>query len=1495
MNQNILERGGRVRREVQHSSKITSKYSRFIASVLATMMAFAGLTSFAPAAFAQPASITNVTFESTEVEDGTRQQINVDWAVDGRGQNPVTISIDLPEELQGRSDSFSLYDGGTEAGTCEVTGDRVDCVLNEEYVDTNPRLSGSFNFWVDVQLDNDEEVDHIFDFGSVQSTVTVTPGESSYCEDDCAFTGGWKWKGAWENTWNDDIDLVWDVTLPTGTRTGGQYAPYPVGSQVVINDLMDLDVYEIVGEPRLYEARSVSESADGRWRPDYVVVNQNEVPRTVSEDKRTVTFDVRAGLTADELPAEHEPLESGAYSVEWDVRVIGGLRSNTTYTNEAEFTVGNVEQDTVQGSFLRQGGGGGVISEDEGQFRLTKEVIGDADVESNLEFTVDYSIDGVAQDPIVLQGGETFESGTFAPQTTVQLSEITPADTAEYEWSTPAFVVNGKEQSEVELTFTGANLGTTTEIRLINEATPKEEPPVPELEVFKNDEGDDVHQVEAGEEDVTVTITNDGNEALENFDFTDTTESGQDVVWNQEDLAGLEGLVLEPGDSYTVNGTVEVAAGETHRDNVVINAEGVISGDPVEDEDPTTYEAAPTYAIGDYVWIDANRDGIQGDPEDGEYPLNGVTVVLYDGEGEELDRTTTGADGRYIFDDLPAGDYQVGFELTEEQAERYEFTTYNVEHDAEVDSNAGDNGRSVVFTLGPDNEFLTSNEDYEYGSVQASEGIDPTWDAGVVVIPVPEIQVDKNEAGDDAHQVTAGEHDVVVTITNDGNEALENFEFADTTEDGHEVVWNEEDLAGLEDLVLAPGDSYTVNGTVQVDAGTTHRDNAVVNATGVISGEPVEDDDPTTYEADPTYAIGDYVWIDSNRDGIQGDNEDPLVGVTVELYTVDDEGNASEDPVDSTTTDENGRYIFDNLEAGDYQVRFILTDEQADLYNFTSYTEGEDPTVDSNAGEDGRSATITLNSDNEFLTTDYEYNSVNASEGIDPTWDAGVQFIVQPEIQVDKNESGDDVHQVVAGEHGVQVTITNAGDEDLENFQLEDTTEDGHDVVWNEEDLAGLEDLVLAPGDSYTVNGTVQVDAGTTHRDNVVITANGVISGEPVEGEDPTTYEADPTYAIGDYVWVDENRDGIQDEGEDPLSGVTVVLYDGDGEEIDRTTTDDNGRYIFDNLPEGDYQVGFELTEEQQRLYNFTTYTEGDDPATDSNAGENGRSPVFTLGPDSPLVSDDDYEYFEVEASAGIDPTWDAGVVLKPYAIGDYVWIDANNDGLQDEDEEPLADVTVVLFDADGSEIDRTTTDENGRYIFDTLNAGEYRVRFILTDEQAEIYEFTDYRAGSDTEVDSNAGYSGFSATITLGPDNQFLTLNEDYAYGTVIAPFGIDPTWDAGVVLIPEDEPGDPTPTPTEPGEPTEPVDPTDPTEPVDPTDPTEPGDPTDPTVPVDPTDPSQPADPADPSTDTSGDREGVLSKTGANLALVFGALGLILLLTGGALYARHRKGNEV
>ena len=61
--------------------------------------------------------------------------------------------------------------------------------------------------------------------------------------------------------------------------------------------------------------------------------------------------------------------------------------------------------------------------------------------------------------------------------------------------------------------------------------------------------------------------------------------------------------------------------------------------------------------------------------------------------------------------------------------------------------------------------------------------------------------------------------------------------------------------------------------------------------------------------------------------------------------------------------------------------------------------------------------------------------------------------------------------------------------------------------------------------------------------------------------------------------------------------------------------------------------------------------------------------------------------------------------------IGDYVWSDADGDGLQDPGEPGLGGVTVQLLDSGGAVIATTTTDADGRYRFTGVAAGEYQVQ----------------------------------------------------------------------------------------------------------------------------------------------------------------------------------------
>lgn len=70
-----------------------------------------------------------------------------------------------------------------------------------------------------------------------------------------------------------------------------------------------------------------------------------------------------------------------------------------------------------------------------------------------------------------------------------------------------------------------------------------------------------------------------------------------------------------------------------------------------------------------------------------------------------------------------------------------------------------------------------------------------------------------------------------------------------------------------------------------------------------------------------------------------------------------------------------------------------------------------------------------------------------------------------------------------------------------------------------------------------------------------------------------------PPVSIGDRVWFDANRDGIQNLSEtNGLNDIPVALLDADGNVVAETQTDAQGKYLFANMPTGSYLVRFDLS-----------------------------------------------------------------------------------------------------------------------------------------------------------------------------------------------------------------------------------------------------------------------------------------------------------------------------
>lgn len=87
--------------------------------------------------------------------------------------------------------------------------------------------------------------------------------------------------------------------------------------------------------------------------------------------------------------------------------------------------------------------------------------------------------------------------------------------------------------------------------------------------------------------------------------------------------------------------------------------------------------------------------------------------------------------------------------------------------------------------------------------------------------------------------------------------------------------------------------------------------------------------------------------------------------------------------------------------------------------------------------------------------------------------------------------------------------------------------------------------------------------------------------------------------------------------------------------------------------------------------------------------------------------------------------------------IGDYVWMDANSDGVQDAGEQGLRDITLKLKDARGKEIDKTHTNSKGKYEFKDLCEGTYSV-FVSDGDVSSYVQTFDQDGNKNNKTDAH-------------------------------------------------------------------------------------------------------------------------------------------------------------
>ena len=394
--------------------------------------------------------------------------------------------------------------------------------------------------------------------------------------------------------------------------------------------------------------------------------------------------------------------------------------------------------------------------------------------------------------------------------------------------------------------------------------------------------------------------------------------------------------------------------------------------------------------------------------------------------------------------------------------------------------------------------------------------------------------------------------------------------------------------------------------------------------------------------------LGDFVWFDTNGDGVQNAGEPGLanIGVTLIYAGLDNDfATTGDNIIYNTTTDATGAYDFDDLFNGLYRVTIASVDLPPGVT-------GTFEIDDLSPGMDGTS-NIAINNGDRF-DVDFGFTGTG-SVGDTVFWDQNA----------DGTQDGNEI-----GLEGVLVEL----DVDIDGDGSADitltTTTDGNGQYLFERVPAGNHVVrVLPPA------GTVQTfdsdGTGTANRSTV-----GLTPGENNTNQD---FGYRGTGSIGDTVFFDFGGDGGAHgaAGDFGLPGVQVTLeadVDGDGSiDLTRTqTTDANGEYLFENLIAGDYRISLAPSDLPAALGNHAT--------VDRDGTLNHQTDVILNHGQN--VIDADFGYFANPEYSIVKSDDLAGAVATPGTTFTYLISVTNNGDMDGTGVVVTDDLPIHVLDA---------------------------------------------------------------------------------------------------------------------------------------------------------------------------------------------------------------------
>jgi SdrD B-like domain/Secretion system C-terminal sorting domain len=837
---------------------------------------------------------------------------------------------------------------------------------------------------------------------------------------------------------------------------------------------------------------------------------------------------------------------------------------------------------------------------------------------------------------------------------------------------------------------------------------------------------------EPGVAGVTVTLY---DAATGNIVAITTTDANGNYLFNNvaANTNFQVGFSAPAGTVLTTGGTLDITNGSTNSDPSPTTGKTTTFSSGPAGTQITGVDAGlkndPKGAIGDRVWIDLNNNNIQ---DAGEPGVPGVTVTLYsttdnvscNGDDVLVATTTTDANGYYVFPNLDPGKYVVRIGAIA----GYTAVTKDVGTDDTKDSDfatsagCGTDYVSTVKTLLLTGAGVTRDMTVDLGIRNNTAGLgsigDKVWndvnkdglqagEPGVANVTVRLL----DGAGLPVNNPATGKPYVVVTDAN-GNYKFVGLpvgtytvEFANLPA-GFVFTGQDKDPAG----VGAPGGASDTD--TDSDVKTTTGRTATIT---LGAGQNIVNVDAGITQGTPagTASLGNRVWYDTNNFGIQDAGELGVNNVKVELL---DGAGASIDPDGAgpltqtiAYTNALGEYLFTGLPAGDYRVRFSGLPAG---FTYSAADQGTDDAKDSDGLATGTTtattsttATYTLQTGEDNLTVDLGIVPPPATGGAANAANNRIGDFVWSDLNADgRQQIGTE-----PGVQGVTVTLYTNGADGLPG------TADDVRVGVTTTDNNGAYSFVGLPDGNYNV-GFTNLPAGFsfTDKDKAGSTATDGSDANTASGR-TGTYALDPTSAsgtavnipdvdggiistraaLGNFVWLDTNGNGVQDATEKGVSGVTVTLYATDGTTVLASTiTDADGKYFFGNLTPGDYRVGFSTIPSN---LSFTQQNGAGDNQDNTNSDAVPATPtaITALTGVINLVAGET----DLTVDAGLKPN-------NPASVGDLVWNDLNGNGVQDANEPGVPGIIVTLYDAANNVVGTAVTDGNGNYLISKIPAG---------------------------------------------------------------------------------------------------------------------------------------------------------------------------------------------